>query len=142
MSNSITFLSRASCGESRNLFTIYEFEAQCYVIFKSLLFECIDFQTLEDDDWLVGLFLLVWWCLTPLSTIFQLYRGGQFYLWRTRGKPLTCHWQTLLSHNVVHLALIEIRTHDIVVICTDCIGSCKSNYHTITATTAPDWLVG
>ena len=51
-------------------------------------------------------------------------------------KRVASHWQTL-SHNVVHLALIKIRTHNIVVIGTDCIGSCKSNCHTITATTPP-----
>jgi hypothetical protein len=55
--------------------------------------------------------MFVWWCLTPLSTIFQLYRGISFIgggHWRTRRKPVTSHWQTL-SHNVVHLALIEMH---------------------------------
>ena len=65
--------------------------------------------------------LFVWFvclCLTPLSTVFQLYRCGQFYWWRKPEEPeknhrsFASHWQTL-SHNVVHLALIEIRTHNI-----------------------------
>ena len=35
-----------------------------------------------------------------------------------------------------HLALAEFELTPLVVIGTDCISSCKSNYHTITTTTA------
>ena len=40
------------------------------------------------DNCLNNLYLSVWWCLTPHSTILQLYRGVQFFGWR---KPPTCH---------------------------------------------------
>ena len=59
---------------------------------------------------------------------------------RTRRKPPTCRKSQTLSHNVVHLALIRFELTTSVVIGTHCIGSCKSNYHTSTATNAPKYF--
>ena len=49
-------------------------------------------------------------------------------------RPVESHWQTLL-HNVV-LSMNGVPTHNFSGVSTDCTGSCKSNYDTITTTTA------
>jgi len=99
------------------------------------------------------------WCVTTLSMIFQFvavsFIGGRNR--STRRKPPTCRKSmtnfiirillTPLSSSNSSYHIILYRFHPpwaefeltmLVVIDTDCTGSCKSNYHTNTTTTAPE----
>ena len=73
-----------------------------------------------------------------LPTCQKLQTLSHYVEYRTKRKLPTCQKLQTLSHYVKYTSIFKgIKFTSSVVIGTDCIGSCKSNYHTIQGHDSP-----
>jgi hypothetical protein len=109
---------------------LFSFNSKC-LIYGQFIWKYVCPCELVDSGWLVW-FMVFKATFNNISVISwrQVLLVEETGVCGENHRPVASHWQTL-SHNVVSSApRHELPTS--VVTGTDCSGSCKSNYHTIT----------